>query len=1201
MEGIDDDFGDIYSDVEVLATSAVNGAPESALLYVDEGGDDDSGDHKIGETCNSRGGDHESVCSIDGDSDGKDLALEAEGSESEDDLNIVLNEGDGGRVFPVKGGDARARSGGFVGASDDEDGDGGADDYVAGSEQVSAARNGERGCFATASYRSRFSQYKYTRPHVAAHSNIGKADRSAGMAVVPSTLARGDWERNRFHKSKGSVPGRVTFPSFASVSGAAQNRYGFSLPCYRTILDVNIDTFEHKPWRYPGIDITDFFNFGFDEESWKSYCNSMMLFQKKTLSRARSSIYGLKSSEEYIAGCQNEKVAQEAVDSETIQGDTGILPKGRAIQVERSTCERPSSMDVRRPCDRDSDVVIQITVQDSTDHSSGSQKIHDSPENEVVGVDDSTDNQCFTGENGDELSTESLYGNSGRLESSYVPNRCSQQQTASKRVIKDSLNNRNGQFSNVEREWHKKNVHTADGNTGVADPQTIIKEEVGRNTFNADPCSTESGFLVGDEKDYSPSSSHTGNQYESEQFENHKRRPSTTLVTDLKKSVTSDFDVPEDLKCSGFKLKEAHHKDSLKCKNSTQQKQRRHDRRLHNVGKRDTDKDAVLRKIDMEGHDRSFDGHRRQTSRLHNLGSDDRKDISNQRETESALHYCTNRIGDMHVQTACENEFYGKGHQNVRDKTDPYLRRKSDESNCFINERNTRVVKKRVERDPYHYENGSLVEDMGSHTCLESRHIISNYYAYSDKEKDHMSIRKDGLQLRRHGNDEWLLEVERRHPGDFIHQKDGRSVQFFDRERNFYDEQYEGHFLMNSRHDFSRRERYDSISSLDSDDYLHIQMEDKYQQRFNHHSVSSHSYKEPRRSHVSRCHGVGNSYDVYELRSIERYDHCRRQLSTERCRDKDWFDRQNDAYELEDTFSYTDDEAQLEERRYSWQSKELKWPRDELIFSHQDNNSYAKEAPFYLENISRKERPHYGDEFGDGWRVSSDKVNKHKLNMAKERSRSFKIDRRGRLEQAVLRCKDSVDLVVGEGKPTDRCTKGGSMMCNGEVEDMDNKNSRKATISNTSSRSHKKATELGITKMECNKNGDQWVDKFPVPDHKDDLDIEEGQIVREEQDKVVIFEKRHTSESASPRAVKEWKEDTEIPANASKVVEEVDQDRILEMLVKMERRRERFKESIPAKKELDRSSKMPQTDAEPVVETVENKPRPTRKRRWGGS
>lgn len=39
---------------------------------------------------------------------------------------------------------------------------------------------------------------------------------------------------------------------------------------------MNIDTFEEKPWRYPGVDITDFFNFGFNEDSWKQYCNTLV-------------------------------------------------------------------------------------------------------------------------------------------------------------------------------------------------------------------------------------------------------------------------------------------------------------------------------------------------------------------------------------------------------------------------------------------------------------------------------------------------------------------------------------------------------------------------------------------------------------------------------------------------------------------------------------------------------------------------------------------------------------------------------------------------------------------------------------------------------------------------------------------------------------------------------------------------------------
>ena len=46
---------------------------------------------------------------------------------------------------------------------------------------------------------------------------------------------------------------------------------------FRTIFDVDIDSFEEKPWRHPGVDISDFFNFGFDEESWKQYCKQLVL------------------------------------------------------------------------------------------------------------------------------------------------------------------------------------------------------------------------------------------------------------------------------------------------------------------------------------------------------------------------------------------------------------------------------------------------------------------------------------------------------------------------------------------------------------------------------------------------------------------------------------------------------------------------------------------------------------------------------------------------------------------------------------------------------------------------------------------------------------------------------------------------------------------------------------------------------------
>lgn len=45
---------------------------------------------------------------------------------------------------------------------------------------------------------------------------------------------------------------------------------------FRTPFDVNFDVFEKKPWRDHGTDISDFFNFGLNEQSWKDYCKPLV-------------------------------------------------------------------------------------------------------------------------------------------------------------------------------------------------------------------------------------------------------------------------------------------------------------------------------------------------------------------------------------------------------------------------------------------------------------------------------------------------------------------------------------------------------------------------------------------------------------------------------------------------------------------------------------------------------------------------------------------------------------------------------------------------------------------------------------------------------------------------------------------------------------------------------------------------------------
>eukprot|EP00743_Colponemidia_sp_Colp-15_P004990 GILK01005376.1.p1 GENE.GILK01005376.1~~GILK01005376.1.p1 ORF type:complete len:298 (-),score=45.80 GILK01005376.1:524-1378(-) len=42
-----------------------------------------------------------------------------------------------------------------------------------------------------------------------------------------------------------------------------------------SVLDLDIETLPEKRWRNPGVDISDFFNYGFDETSWKNYVHRL--------------------------------------------------------------------------------------------------------------------------------------------------------------------------------------------------------------------------------------------------------------------------------------------------------------------------------------------------------------------------------------------------------------------------------------------------------------------------------------------------------------------------------------------------------------------------------------------------------------------------------------------------------------------------------------------------------------------------------------------------------------------------------------------------------------------------------------------------------------------------------------------------------------------------------------------------------------
>ena len=83
------------------------------------------------------------------------------------------------------------------------------------------------------------------------------------VGMLPGVSASGS--------SVGGVPGQMTrtVAAKSQIDLEAPGTIG-DLPTYEYNLQEVND--EDKPWRKPGADITDYFNYGFNEETWIAYC-----------------------------------------------------------------------------------------------------------------------------------------------------------------------------------------------------------------------------------------------------------------------------------------------------------------------------------------------------------------------------------------------------------------------------------------------------------------------------------------------------------------------------------------------------------------------------------------------------------------------------------------------------------------------------------------------------------------------------------------------------------------------------------------------------------------------------------------------------------------------------------------------------------------------------------------------------------------
>ncbi|GMP63890.1 hypothetical protein CsSME_00025394 [Camellia sinensis var. sinensis] len=181
---------------------------------------------------------------------------------------------------------------------------------------------------------------------------------------------------------KGFVPGFGTPVWGNNTSGRGfGSGLDFTLPSHKTIFDVDVNSFEEKPWRLPGIDISDFFNFGMNEENWKDYCKQLEQLRLEATMQSKIRVYESgRTEQEYDPDLPPELAAaagindispengnlgkMDAGQSDIAKGSAHVrppLPTGRAIQVETGYGERLPSIDTRPPRIRDSDAIIEVS------------------------------------------------------------------------------------------------------------------------------------------------------------------------------------------------------------------------------------------------------------------------------------------------------------------------------------------------------------------------------------------------------------------------------------------------------------------------------------------------------------------------------------------------------------------------------------------------------------------------------------------------------------------------------------------------------------------------------------------------------------------------------------------------------------------------------------------------------------------------
>ncbi|XP_027364496.1 uncharacterized protein LOC113871598 [Abrus precatorius] len=1016
-----------------------------------------------------------------------DDCVASDSDDDDDGLKIVLNDED----FSV--------GVGVVDCDEDGDGDQGGD-------------NGSR-VFHPKCVKSRGSMFV----------NNVKVNSSMGTASYISSLNKGRWN------------GDTGIQNLASSS--SQCGYGSFLPWYWGIFDVNIDTLMEKPWKVPGVDITDYFNFGFDDRTWKLYCVSLEQLWRKSLQTGIS----VDDSAKWNQEAMREQTDQVASGNVLFHSSACELPKGRAIQVEGSTVERQPSIDVRRPRNRDSNI-IEIKLVESSDDYSGSG-------NSTL-LDGSIEGESLLGNNRNILNSSSE-GDEVLSEDQLEDGKKSEDSSAQKR---------SGLIPGVDGHEHQDGAcqHSED-TAEVAVGEIKPEEGGGIDTCSSYPCWIESELSLGDQEH--SLTSYTDSDYEETENSVHVnndkglsplRRKSLNSATDMKESSPLYC---KNTKNNSFNRKAVNVAYISRTRGPFRKEWRYQSDRNepgYNLNKHiryDDDFSSIprssARDLSLSGHQFvDYDRHKQ----LPLFGSH-KRDVSYNRETKKSYYYGGEKVVDDLV-TQC-SKYYREDRESFRDNLNRNDRRKGDVGGYFFKP-GPRIADS--ERDWYHLGWGYSSDDLSPPSYRESRQFFPKHTSFLDK----------GSNTQRRRMEDKFYFVDRNSINDFdecefefLNKSYRMSASAADREMESLDNKHEEQFphIDSDWKRSVRRKRHCDRPPFVLNNLCSGKMEDNCQ-KYTHYQDSVRIY-------------------AYGARVNKNPGGCKRHKHARDNSDSNWSGDYSDAAEDDDFTIYPVEDFQF----CRSPSKFLKWTRDEIICRHHETDSTSLHAKVQCDDM---------------------KLQWHQLNMPRRDNMKYlkygsKTMCRSKGGQAVLRYRKSVDFINGEGKFHGKSSR---VLYNGRLEYVDQGIAKKQRASVGFDESHKKASKFNTLEYQSSHENERCIQNLPDQGQKESSDIEEGQIVTEEPCIEACVSRRDVYEGAAVTASVK-KRMSKNQNSSDQFIGNFDSQRILDSLAKMEKRRERFKQPIAMKKEAEESLKL---NNDSVVDTAEMKQhRPARKRRWVGN